>query len=306
MTAQALRLAGAVLLVGVALAFVAVAAPATRAGTAPEPPPCLPGETCVEPGPCTPEEPCGDIDSDGDGVPDYVEEAYGSDPNDASSTPEHSRFFDSCSDAVDNDLDGLADADDPQCAPDSDGDLVPDNIDNCPSVFNEQVDSDGDGIGDACEDSDGDGYFDGDERSLGSDPADASSTPEHMVYPETCADGVDNDRDARLDAEDEGCNVPLGVDESYSPATGGDPPQAREDQPAKDALSGQALGLADNTDGQENSPSPVALPQAGLNDVPGSEGGPSWPLVGLAGALFVAGSALVGAAQLVRRRAGPP
>jgi cysteine-rich repeat protein len=36
--------------------------------------------------------------------------------------------------------------------PDSDGDGIPDAIDNCPTVYNpDQLDSDGDGIGDACE-----------------------------------------------------------------------------------------------------------------------------------------------------------
>ena len=48
--------------------------------------------------------------------------------------------------------------------PDSDGDGVPDNTDNCPNTYNpDQADSDGDGVGDACEggeDSDGDGVPD--------------------------------------------------------------------------------------------------------------------------------------------------
>src|SRR5215471_14179401 len=40
-----------------------------------------------------------------------------------------------------------------QTAGDSDGDGVPDNVDNCPLVANpNQADSDGDGVGDACDD----------------------------------------------------------------------------------------------------------------------------------------------------------
>jgi acetyltransferase-like isoleucine patch superfamily enzyme len=44
---------------------------------------------------------------------------------------------------------------------DADGDGVPDGSDNCPSVANpDQSDSDGDGVGDVCEDTDGDGFYD--------------------------------------------------------------------------------------------------------------------------------------------------
>ncbi len=49
-------------------------------------------------------------------------------------------------------------------APDEDADGVPDELDNCPAVSNpDQEDSDGDGVGDACQgelDSDGDGVVD--------------------------------------------------------------------------------------------------------------------------------------------------
>jgi hypothetical protein len=53
-------------------------------------------------------------------------------------------------------------------SPDSDGDGIPDNIDNCPDVYNpDQADSDGDGVGDACDtgnDSDGDGVPDDEDN----------------------------------------------------------------------------------------------------------------------------------------------
>jgi hypothetical protein len=53
-------------------------------------------------------------------------------------------------DQADSDGDGVGDACD--TGQDSDGDGVPDDEDNCPNTYNpDQADSDGDGIGDACE-----------------------------------------------------------------------------------------------------------------------------------------------------------
>jgi hypothetical protein len=63
-------------------------------------------------------------------------------------------------DQVDTDGDGTGDA----CEPDTDGDGVPDDIDNCPEISNaNQNDLNGDGIGDRC-DSDGDGVLDVDDN----------------------------------------------------------------------------------------------------------------------------------------------
>src|ERR1700694_319982 len=72
-------------------------------------------------------------DSDGDGVPDVVERALGSDPMSKGSVPENTRFdnfliaagfpVQLCNDGRDNDGDGLIDSADPGCnAIDSDGD----------------------------------------------------------------------------------------------------------------------------------------------------------------------------------------
>jgi len=55
-------------------------------------------------------------DADGDTVSDDDEELYGSDPEDAESTPEHATIEGTCSDGLDNDGDGLIDDDDPGCA----------------------------------------------------------------------------------------------------------------------------------------------------------------------------------------------
>ena len=65
-----------------------------------------------------------------------------------------------CSDGIDNDSDGLIDLDDPDCsdaadpleAPDADGDLVEDALDNCVQAPNPlQQDTDGDDFGNACD-----------------------------------------------------------------------------------------------------------------------------------------------------------
>ena len=99
------------------------------------------------------------MDSDGDGLPDGVDDY----PNDANETE-------------DSDGDGVGDNFDPspydptQYGGDSDGDGTPDGIDDFPNDANETTDSDGDGVGDNSDafpndanettDSDGDGVGD--------------------------------------------------------------------------------------------------------------------------------------------------
>jgi len=80
--------------------------------------------------------------------------------------------------------------------------------DNCENVANNsgsdiQKDTDDDGEGDACDDDDDDdGFTDDQENSLGSDPLNADSTPEHISLPWTCTDGIDNDLDGLPDLFD--------------------------------------------------------------------------------------------------------
>ena len=127
--------------------------------------------------------PCGEhkgFDTDGDCFKDFIEEIYGSDPDDPGSTPEDSSLPETCEDGRDNDKDSETDADDPGCQEaDSDGDGVPDSRDNCSGVPNaDQADLDDDGIGDVCDnDADGDGCLAWWEGIWGTSDLDDSQKP---------------------------------------------------------------------------------------------------------------------------------
>jgi len=56
-----------------------------------------------------------DWDDDGDGYTDFWERFLGSDPRDPNSTPEHRLIRSTCTDGLDNDVDGLTDGADPGC-----------------------------------------------------------------------------------------------------------------------------------------------------------------------------------------------
>jgi hypothetical protein len=190
------------------------------------------------------------LDTDGDGSADIVEMVFGSNPANASSTPED-RLVDmfvgtfACGDGLDNDGDTLVDGADLGCV-DSDSDAVSDPVEssagsdpNDSSSFPENAsidaalnalgypwpfcsdgwDNDLDGLTDGADpgcvpqDTDGDGFDDITEISLGSDPNSPGSIPEHFSYPATCTDSVDNDLDGQIDLADWGCQI--GPDDDF-------------------------------------------------------------------------------------------
>ncbi|MGQ9851458.1 MAG: thrombospondin type 3 repeat-containing protein [Aggregatilineaceae bacterium] len=84
---------------------------------------------------------------------------------------------------------------------DSDGDGVPDDVDNCPAVYNpEQTDSDSDGFGDACDgDDDEDGVLDAEDNcplvaNPGQEDADGDGVGD-ACEPDSDEDGVSDDLD---------------------------------------------------------------------------------------------------------------
>jgi hypothetical protein len=126
-------------------------------------------------------------DTDGDGWADNVEGMLYSDPENrvAWSTPESIHVAGSCNDDEDNDGIWGKDA----------GDLK-------------------------CVDTDADGFSDGEEYMFGSNPLDPSKTPEHMHFPWTCYDGVDNDGDggtASGSCDSNGCTAYPGEAEGDGP-----------------------------------------------------------------------------------------
>ncbi len=124
-----------------------------------------------------------------------------------------------CSDGLDNDGDGLIDADDPRCTSplgaESDGGLTRLPTTAC----SDGLDNDGDGLIDAADD----GCLsalDGDEGGgvlAATGDAPPPPPPEGSELP-ACNDGFDNDGDGVADLDDPACTSTLGTTEALAPA----------------------------------------------------------------------------------------
>src|SRR5699024_541140 len=116
----------------------------------------------------------------------------------------------------DTDGDGIGNA----CDDDDDGDGTPDGGDNCPTTFNEdQTDTDGDGVGDACDANPNDPDGDDDGVPDGNDTCPTEANPDQT---DTDQDGVGDARDADPNnPDDDGDGVPDGDDNCPTTANAG-------------------------------------------------------------------------------------
>ncbi|NMH89176.1 thrombospondin type 3 repeat-containing protein [Flavivirga algicola] len=103
-------------------------------------------------------------------------------------------------DQADSDGNGIGDA-----CQDTDNDTVLDINDNCPEHSNiDQADSDGDGVGDACGDSDGDGVLDGDDNCISMANADQKDTNGNGIG-DVCDTSYENPNNINLEIISETC-----------------------------------------------------------------------------------------------------
>ena len=119
-------------------------------------------------------------------------------------------------DQIDTDGDGMGDA----CDSDDDDDGVADGPDNCPLTSNpDQQDADGDGIGDACDGDQGNGDGDADGDGVNNDNDNCPTTP-NPDQTDTDSDGVGDVCDTDSDVAASSCS--FGDNAAFSPIANAD------------------------------------------------------------------------------------
>ncbi|MGD8176160.1 putative Ig domain-containing protein [Marinimicrobium sp. ARAG 43.8] len=145
-------------------------------------------------------------DSDGDGVPDYVEDEEGTDPGDDKDFPDTDG--DGVPDYVEENIDGT-DPEDPEDFKDTDGDGVPDyveeNIDDTdPEDPQDYRDTDGDGVPDYLEnDHDNDGISDDEEGRSENRDSDGDGIPDYLDL-DSDNDGIPDVLEGTVDTDGDG------------------------------------------------------------------------------------------------------
>ncbi|MFB6119066.1 hypothetical protein [Halosegnis sp.] len=235
-------------------------------------------------------EPLTTVDSDGDGVSDAQEAAFGSDPLVADTDDDglaDGRELDlgTSPTAVDTDRDGLSDAEevdgptDPTVA-DTDEDGLDDRRETMGDTDPIVADTDDDGLADGREvnlgadpltaDTDGDGVSDGDEAGVGTDPT-ATDTDDDGLSDQRELELVTDPtvRDTDSDGLADGREVDLGADPNNSDTDGdglADGDEAdRETDPTATDTDGDGLSDADEV-ADELNPTTADTDGDGLND----------------------------------------
>ena len=233
-------------------------------------------------------------DEDGDDLGDACDLCPGhSDPDnrdsdgDGMAIPCDNCPFDANPAQLDTDLDGAGDACD-TCLlvaepfqpfpPNADFDDFPDACDNCPDTFEfvQSPDSDGDGLGDRCDDSDEDGFVDLDDNCVAVENEDQNDADEDGVGDvcDNCPDvanplQVDPDGDG-LGSACDNCPTLANADQTDEGGLGGAPDGVGDDCQCGNIIADASLDAGDLSALRQHLVDGLAVPEPAFNSVGGT------------------------------------